>query len=116
MLLKEISELYRFFWKTPKNSRIIVFYSEHKEYFPYYEGLINKLVNSYDQQICYVTSDDKDHLLKNSSSSINVFYINKFLILFMQIVNCKIFIMTLTDLNRYHLNNLRNPNMIFLFL
>jgi len=115
-IFKEICELYRFFFRLKEEERKIVFYSENAGYFSYYEGIINELDLKYQQNFCYVTSDKNDPVLKNVSENINTFYINKFLILFMQIVNCKIFIMTLTDLNKYHLKRSIHPvHYIYVF-
>ena len=32
-LLKEIADFYRFFWKTPKAEKVIVFYAEDEGYY-----------------------------------------------------------------------------------
>ncbi|MCK4817146.1 hypothetical protein KA005_15355, partial [bacterium] len=40
--------------KTPKKEKKIVFYTEHQGYYPYFEGLIKKLINDYNQTLCYV--------------------------------------------------------------
>tara|TARA_Y100000590_G_C15734943_1_gene1018236 strand:- start:1851 stop:2984 length:1134 start_codon:yes stop_codon:yes gene_type:complete len=109
MFLKEINELYRFFWKTPKDYKKIVFYSENEGYHSYFEGIINELIFKHKCQISYVTSDPNDPILKESNVNLKSYYINKLLILFMQIVNCEIFIMTLTDLNRFHLKRSTYP-------
>jgi len=39
MLIKEIKEIQRFFRETSEKE--IVFYAEHKGYYPYFEGLID---------------------------------------------------------------------------
>jgi len=109
MLFKEIHELYRFFWKTPKEEKAIIFYAEHEGYFPNFEGLIEELIDGHKQKLCYVTSDPNDPILKTSQPLINTFYINKLLVLFMSYVNCKVFVMTLTDLNQFHLRRSANP-------
>ena len=109
MLFKEIHELYRFFWKTPEEEKAIIFYSEHEGYYPNFEGLIEELIDGHKQKLCYVTSDPDDPILKTSQPLINTFYINKLLVLFMSYVNCKVFVMTLTDLNQFHLRRSANP-------
>lgn len=108
-LLKEIADFYRFFWKTPKKEKKIVFYTEHQGYYPYFEGLIKKLINDYNQTLCYVTSDPHDSTLQNSTTHIRAFYSNTLLPFFMAFVNCKVFIMTLTDLDNFHLKRSANP-------
>ena len=95
-LLKEIADFYRFFWRTQKAEKGIVFYAEHEGYYPYFEGLIEKLIGEYNQTICYITSDPNDPVLQRCESRIKTFYLNKLLPLFMVLVNCKVFVMTLT--------------------
>jgi len=98
-LLKEIADFHRFFHRTPEAQ--IVFYAEHRDYYPYFEGLIEELISKHNESLCYVTSDPDDPILQNQE--LRTFYINKLLPLFMAFVNCKVFVMTLTDLNQFHL-------------
>ena len=109
LLLKEIAAFYRFFWKTPKTEKRIIFYSEHECYYPNFEGLIKKLIDENEQILCYVTSDARDPILRTSGAGINTFYLNKLLPLFMILVNCKVFVMTLPDLNQFHIKRSINP-------
>ena len=44
LLLKEIANFHRFFRKTPKTDKVIVFYAEHEGYYPFFEGLIEELI------------------------------------------------------------------------
>ena len=109
LLLKEIANFHRFFWRTPKAEKAIIFYAEHEGYYPYFEGLIKKLLGEYNQTLCYVTSDSDDPILQKSDSRIKTFYLNKLLPFFMAFVDCKVFVMTLTDLNQFHLKRSVNP-------
>lgn len=108
-LLKEIASFYCFFWKTPKTKKAIVFYAEHEDYYPNFEGLIEKLINKHEQTLCYITSSPNDPILHTSEPRIKVFYLNKLLPFFMAFANCKVFVMTLTDLNQFHLKRSINP-------
>lgn len=108
-MLKEIANLYRFFFKTRKADKTIVFYSEHQDYYPYFEGIIEKLTGEYDQTICYVTSDADDAILQTAAPRIKTFYMRRLLPFFMVLVNCQVFVMTLTDLNQFHLKRSVNP-------
>jgi len=101
MLIKEIKEIQRFFRETSEKE--IVFYAEHKGYYPYFEGLIDELINIHKKTISYITSDPGDPVIYTSNPAIKTFYINNFLAFFMPFVRCRVFIMTLTDLNRFHL-------------
>jgi len=107
-IFKEIADFYRFFWKTPKEKKEIVFYSEHKDYYPYFEGLINELLEKYCLSLCYVTSEANDPILQKTESRLKTFYSNKLLPFFMGLINCKVFVMTLADLNQFHLMRSHN--------
>lgn len=113
--MREIIDLRRFFWRTPKSDKPIVFYSEHGNYYPYFEGLIRELTSN-SNQLCYVTSDIKDPILQEPQPNIEAFYIDKLLPIFMAFVNCKVFIMTLTDLGQFHLKRSVYPvHYIYVF-
>ncbi len=109
LLLKEIGAFSRFFFKTPKTEKMIVFYAEHKGYYPNFEGLIKELIDEHKQSLCYVTSDSHDPILKKSEPRIRTYYINRLLPFFMVFVNCKVFVMTMPDLNQYHIKRSINP-------
>lgn len=109
LLVKEVVDFYRFFWRTSKEEKAILFYSEHEGYYPNFEGLIEKITGSYNRTICYVTSDLVDPILQVSKPMIQPFYQKKLLPLFMAAVNCKVFVMTLTDLHQLYLKRSRNP-------
>ena len=109
LLLKEIADFYCFFWRVSKEEKAIVFYAESKNYYSNFEGLIKKLFDKYRQPLCYVTSDLGDPILQKSESLIRTFYLNKLLSFFMAFVNCRVFVMTLTDLNQFHLKRSINP-------
>ena len=87
----------------------MVFYAEHSGYYPYFEGLIRELTDNYQQTVSYVTSDPLDPVLKAQKPRLRAFYINKLLSSFMRFVDCKVFVMTLTDLNQFYLKRSRNP-------
>jgi YidC/Oxa1 family membrane protein insertase len=109
LLLKEIGAFSRFFFKTPKTEKMIVFYAEHNGYYPNFEGLIKELIDEHKQNLCYVTSDSHDPILKTSEPRIRTYYINRLLPFFMVFVNCKVFVMTMPDLNQYHIKRSINP-------
>lgn len=108
-IFSEIRNLSRFFWKTPKEEKALVFYAEHEGYYPYFEGIINVLVTKYKQRLCYITSDPNDPILQTTEPLIKPFYLNKLLGSFMSMVDCKVFVMTLTDLNQFHLKRSSHP-------
>lgn len=105
---KEFAEFYYFFWKTKKSEKEVVFYVEHEDYYPYFEGLVKKLTEECNQSICYVTSSAIDPILKMHTNKMRVFYVNKMLAFFMVFIDCKICVMTLSDLNQFHIKRSMN--------
>ncbi|MEE8373792.1 MAG: CDP-glycerol glycerophosphotransferase family protein [Dehalococcoidia bacterium] len=108
-MLREIADFYRFFWRTGRADKTIVFYAEHEGYYPCFEGIIERLTGEHGQTICYVTSDPHDPILQRADSHVNTFYIRRLLPFFMALVNCRVFVMTLTDLNQFHLKRSAGP-------
>ena len=108
-LLKEIIDFYLFFWRTSKEEKRIIFYAEHEGYYPNFEGLIGELTGKNQQTICYITSDPNDPILQNPEPRIKTFYLKNLLIFFMIFVNCRVVVMTLTDLHQFHLKRSINP-------
>ena len=115
-IFKEIGQFIRFFWMTPSEAKRIVFYSEHEGYYPNFEGLLKELVENYHQPVCYVTSDRRDPILGSTNPSIKSFYIRKLLALFIGFIKCRVFIMTMTDLNQFHIKRSINPvHFVYIF-
>lgn len=115
LLLKEIKDLHSFFWKTKKEEKEMVFYTEHQGYYPNFEGIIKKLIEK-NKTICYITSDSTDPILKNQHPKIKAFYINKLLIFLMTSLDCKVCIMTMADLNQFHIKRSLKPvHYVYLF-
>jgi len=116
LLWKEIKELYTFFKKTKKIERQIVFYSEDVASYTYFEGLINHLTNHYKLKIVYVTSDSSDPILSTDNPHIKSFYIKHLLALFIKLLDSKMLIMTMPDLNQFHIKrSLRGAEHIYIF-
>lgn len=111
----ELSELWRF-RKLADEAKRVVLYAEHEGYQNYFEGLINELINSRQQSICYVTSDPDDPVLHNERPRQHTFYINKLLPYFLQSVKCRVMVMTMPDLGCFHLKRSLNPvHYVYLF-
>ncbi len=109
LLIKEFVSLWRIRFRTPLPERAVIFYSEHESYFAYFDGLIDALKAKHADPFCYVTSDINDPILTSDSPGVRAFYLNKLLPLFMKFVNCRVFVMTLTDLDKFHLQRSVNP-------
>lgn len=108
-LLKEITDFHRFFWKTKKEEKKIIFYAQHAGYYPNFEGLIDELTGKNQQMICYITSDANDPILQKSGPEIKTFYLKNLMVIFMLFIKCNVFVMTLTDLNQLHFKRSINP-------
>lgn len=107
-MLSEITD-YRRFKKLSTQDRAIVFYAEHSGHYPYFEGIIKKLTDEYKRTLCYITSDKHDPILTKADPRVKAFYLNKLLPLFMAFVDCKVFVMTLTDLGNFNLKRSMKP-------
>lgn len=115
-LFREISYFYSFFWKTPEEKRTIVFYAERKGHYPYFEGIISELMHKYNQPLSYVTSDPKDPILNTNETRIKPFYLRALLPLFFSSVKCRVFVMTLTDLDKFCLRrSIHNVHYVYVF-
>ena len=115
-LLKEIANFYKFYWKIPEEEKKIVIYAEHDGYYPNYEGLIEELISKNQQNICYITSDSKDPILEGERPGLKTFYIKNLLPFFMLFIKCKVFIMTMPDLNQFHIKRSINPvHYVYIF-
>ncbi|MCH8864457.1 MAG: hypothetical protein IIB13_03715 [Chloroflexi bacterium] len=116
LFLKEIASGYRFLYRTRKAEKAIIFYAEHAGYYPYLEGLITELTGRHGQTLCYVTSDPDDPVFQKSIPGIKPFYFNKLLPFLMAFLSCRLFVMTLTDLNQFHLRrSVNNVHYVYVF-
>jgi len=106
---KELAHYFRFSRKTEKKDKQVVFYAEHRGYYPNFEGIIDELLEKYKQPICYITSDIGDPVFQHPNPKLKAFYIDKLLPFFMISIKCKVYVMTLTDLDRFHLKRSPHP-------
>jgi len=114
--IQEISDLLRYCLKTKNSSKEIVIYSEHKGYYQYYEGIIDSLINTHKQEICYITSDPHDPILSPPSVLIHSFYIKSLLPFFMLFLKCKVCIMTMPDLDNFHIKrSVNDVHYVYVF-
>jgi len=114
-LFREI-KYYRDFLKIERDKREVVFYAEDKSDYSYFEGLINYLTNQLNLNICYVTSDSCDPMLKLKSKRIRTFYINSLFAFFVPLLDSKLLIMTMPDLHRFHIRrSLCGTHHVYIF-
>ncbi len=93
---------YHRFEKTEKR---IVFYAEGRGFYKYYQPIIEYLAERSDYKIDYVTSDPEDPILKQEQSAVRAYYIaqDKYLIPLFMKLDCDICLMTMPDLEKYHI-------------
>lgn len=87
----------------------LMFYSEQSGFYKYYAGMIDYICEHSDIDIHYVTSDPDDAIFKDTRSQIHPYYIgsnNKLIPLFMKL-DCDMCVMTVPDLEKYHIKRSR---------
>ena len=104
------------FSKLDRKYRRVVFYSENRDSYAYFEGLVNHLINEFDIPICYITSQSTDPLLERHHPNFRAFYIKYTLVNFIASLDADILVMTMPDLNLFHIKRSRNDtNHVYLF-
>lgn len=100
---KEKEDYKKFFSITNKH---LVFYSENNGYFKYYKGIIDYLLENTNIIIHYITSDYNDNIfeLEKNNKNIKAYYIEeKKLITMMMKMDADVVVMTMPDLQNYHI-------------
>ena len=112
---REIKDLIRY-KRTSVKDKLVMVYSEHSGYTVNFMPTLETLIKSYGLKICYVTSDPKDPILNTKNKNILPFYINKLLSFFMGMVDSPVCLMTMPDLNTYHIKRSAHPvNYVYIF-
>jgi len=107
---------YRAFFALKPEQRRLVFYSERDIYYQYYEGYINYILDNSDLDICYLTSDEYDPIFKTRDPRIIPFFIDYFLAATILQLDARVLVMTMPDLNNYHIKRSRNKvNHVYMF-
>ena len=115
LFIKEFSEFRRFF-KLDKAQRNVVVYSEDSSYYTFFEGIIDELAGRHNMKLCYVTSEHNDSMLRTKRKNINAFYIRHLLGFFILLLDSRLILMTMPDLNKFHIKkSVRGANHIYLF-
>ena len=100
---REKQDYKKFFSVTNKH---LVFYSESNGFYKYYKGMIEYILKHTNIIIHYITSDPDDNIFKLSeeNSQIRPYFIreNKLITLMMK-MDADIVVMTMPDLNNYHI-------------
>ena len=114
-LIREIMDIRRFFKLTKTNSDI-TFYSESGIYYQNFRGTIKEILTGSDLYIYYITSDIRDPIFDFKHERLASFYINKLISFFFPFINTKTLIMTMADLDQYHIKrSINKVNHIYMF-
>ena len=101
-MIREVKEIYRFYKHQTKENRSIMFYAERSSDIAYVEKLISILANNYKGRFVYVTSDPNDPILEEGQA-FPAFYSNKLLSILMMLLDSKVCIMTMPDLDIFNI-------------
>ena len=91
---------YNVVFKLLKEKQQVVFYSESRHYYQYFEKLIQDLLNN-GIEICYITSDPKDPLLTTAPEKMKVLRVKLLLGFLFSKLKADVMIMTMPDLGNY---------------
>ena len=100
---KEKKDYKRFFSVLNKH---LVFYSESNGFYKYYQGIIEYILKNTNIVIHYITSDYNDNIfnLEKENPNIKAYYIEeKKLITLMMKMDADVVVMTMPDLDNYHI-------------
>ncbi len=102
--IKKEKEDYKKFFKVI--NKHLVFYSESNGFYKYYKGMIDYILNNTNLTIHYITSDYNDNIFKleKENPKIKAYYIEeKKLIPLMMKMDADVVVMTMPDLEIYHI-------------
>ncbi|MDE7293133.1 MAG: membrane protein insertase YidC [Oscillospiraceae bacterium] len=105
-LKREKADYKRFF---SVNGMKLMIYSESNGFYKYYEDMIDYICEKSDIQIHYVTSDPSDRIFDDKREQIIPYYIasDRYIVLLFMKLDCDMCIMTMPDLEKYHIKRSR---------
>lgn len=103
---RENADYKRFF--SVENMQLMI-YSESNGFYKYYAGMIDYICEHSDIQIHYVTSDPNDKIFEDKREQIHSYFVasDKLLIPLFMKLDCDMCIMTMPDLEKYHIKRSR---------
>ncbi|MBR7019928.1 MAG: membrane protein insertase YidC [Lachnospiraceae bacterium] len=92
-----------------EDNKEIVVYSERNGFYKFFSDIIQYLIEHSDVKIHYVTSDPQDERFSESSDQLIPYYVasDRYLIPLFMRLECKICLMTVPDLEKYHIKRSR---------
>lgn len=113
---KQFEKMERKYYKAflHTDNKKLVFYSEGKGFYKYYAPIIDYIIEKSNTYIDYITSDPEDPILQTEEKQIRAYYVaqDKFLIPLFMRLDCAICIMTMPDLQKYHIKRSKVRNDI----
>ena len=120
---------YKRFFRVPETEMQLVFYSEQSGFYKYFKGIIEYILANSNIIIHYITSDPNDSAFNMEQWNFKPYYIGETkLIYLMMKIHAKMVVMTMPDLQNYHIKRsyvrkdieyvylphaLGSPNMLF---
>ena len=103
---REKADYKRFF--SVENMQLMI-YSESNGFYKYYAGMIDYICEHSDIQIHYVTSDPNDKIFEDKREQIHSYFVasDKLLIPLFMKLDCDMCVMTMPDLEKYHIKRSR---------
>lgn len=101
----------RSFNSLSADERSIVFYAEGKADWPHLGPLVEELTGPCGREVCYVTSAEDDPVLATSNARLRPFFIGagSTRTAFFKLVDARVMVMTLPDLQTFHLKRSVHP-------
>lgn len=113
---KQFEKMERKYYKAflHTDNKKLVFYSEERGFYKYYAPIIDYIIEKSNTYIDYITSDPEDPILQSEEKQIRAYYVaqDKFLIPLFMRLDCAICIMTMPDLQKYHIKRSKVRNDI----
>lgn len=87
----------------------LMFYSEQSGFYKYFSGMIDYVCENSDITIHYVTSDPEDKIFSMDNPQIKSYYIasDKYIVPLFMKLDCDMCVMTMPDLEKYHIKRSR---------
>lgn len=103
---REKADYKRFF--SVKGMRLMI-YSESNGFYKYFADMIDYICEHSDVEIHYVTSDPNDKIFEDSREQIKSYYVasDRFLVPLFMRLDCDMCVMTMPDLEKYHIKRSR---------
>lgn len=99
-----------------REEKAVVFYSERAGDFKYFEGIFLETLERSSVAVYYLTSDPLDPMLADPAGRWKGFYFGWLLPLVLLFLNRKVLVMTLPDLDRYHIRrSVRGVQHVYVF-